>query len=69
MATITKVTRITGWCHRESVEALGAIVGMVEDPVTYTVLSGRSAVIRSWFDEVTGSGYEVAEITLHDFEV
>lgn len=69
MATINKFTRITGWNQREEVRELGDISGMVAEPVIRTILGGRSATVSGWFEEATGDGYEVAEITLHSWEL
>jgi len=69
MATVQKFTRITAWRAREAVQQLGDVTGMQEDAPVHTVLSGRAAIVRSWFDEATGDGYEMAEITLHFGEV
>lgn len=69
MATINKFVKITGWKEREEVQALGDISGMVAEPVIKTILSGRSATVSGWFDEATGNGYEMAEITLHSWEL
>lgn len=69
MATINKYTKITGWKKREEVQELGDISGLVAEPLIHTVLSGRSATVSGWFDEATGNGYEMAEITLHSWEL
>lgn len=68
MATIQKFTKITAWRAREAVQHLGDISGMHEDAPVHTVLSGRAAIVRSWFDEATGDGFEMVEITLHAAE-
>ncbi|VVP30095.1 hypothetical protein [Pseudomonas fluorescens] len=69
IATINKFTKITGWKQREEVQELGDISGMVAEPVIRTILGGRSATVSGWFNEVSGNGYEVAEITLHSWEL
>lgn len=69
MATINKFTKITGWKQREEVQELGDISGMVAEPVIKTILSGRPATVSGWFNEASGNGYEVAEITLHNWEL
>lgn len=69
MAIINKFTEITGWKQREEVQELGDICDMVPEPVIHTVLSGRLAKVSGWFDEATGNGYEMAEITLHSWEL
>jgi hypothetical protein len=69
MATINKFTKFTGWKQREEVQELGDISGMVAEPVIRTILGGRSATVSGWFDEASGNGYEVAEITLHTWEL
>ncbi|TCV51605.1 hypothetical protein [Pseudomonas sp. 460] len=68
MATIKKFVKITGWTLREENQELGDISGMIAEPVIQTILSGRSATVSGWFDEATGNGYEMFEITLHRFE-
>lgn len=69
MATITQVTKITGWKVRQRVDALGDTSGMVPQQRVATILGGRPAIVSGWFDEATGNGFEVAEITLHAGEV
>jgi hypothetical protein len=64
---IVKFVKITNWTNRVSVEVLGDVSGLVEDPKIETVIAGRRAVVRCWFDDA-GNGFEEITTTLHDWE-
>jgi len=66
---ITRFVRVSRWKDRLEVAEMGDVSGLVAEPPVYTVLSGRAAVVRAWFDEATGDGFEQIEIRLNAGEV
>lgn len=67
---IIKIVKITNWRfdNRVEVNCLGDLSGMIEEEPLNTILSGRCAYIRAWFD-ADGNGYEHTTIALYNWEL
>lgn len=65
---VVKFVKITNWVNREPIDLLGDVAGLVEEPTIETVIAGRRAVVRCWFDTI-GNGFEQITTTLHDWEI
>lgn len=68
MTQIIRYVQIKAWSDRKSVETLGDVSGMVQEPSISTVMGGRAALVDIWCDEVSGDGWERITTTLHDWE-